>query len=342
MEVTESTTNGELPPAPVSVVVPAAQPRTGGRADAIYHGVSLVVALSVVIILAAIVAILVQTAWPAIGRLGLGFFTGTAWNSYTNVYGALPFIVGTLVTTALALAVAVPVSLAIAILLVEYAPRRLAAALGVMIDVAAGVPTIVFGVWALLVLLPWLHQTGLPALAAVFGWLPPLNPSLNPSDLSGYGMFTTGLVLAAMIFPTIVTVTRGSFLATPLEMREASLGLGATRWETATRVVLRQARAGVLSAVILACGRALGETMAVVYVIGNVARLPRSLFDQGYTLSAELLTQIYGGGAIPGTLYTAALYELGLILLVLSLLTSLAGRLLTRRLVGAALIGGAR
>ncbi len=227
--------------------------------DSVYHGVSLLLALGVVVTLIAVVAMMVGTAWPAIGRYGLGFFTSTVWNTSTNAFGALPFIVGTLATTALALIVAVPISIAIALLLVEYTPKALSSAIGVAID-------------GLLVLVPWLHYTALPALSAGFGWLPPLNPGLHPSDLSGYGMFTAALVLAAMIFPTIVAVSRGSLAASPPELRDASLALGATRWETATRVILRQARGGVLGAIVLACGRALGETMAVVYVIGTVPR----------------------------------------------------------------------
>jgi len=150
------------------------------------------------------------------------------------------------------------------------------------------------------------------------------------------------LVLSAMVFPTIVAVTRTSLLATAPELREASLGIGATRWETATHVVLREARGGIIGAVVLASGRALGETMAVVYVIGGQPRVPQSLFDEGSTLSAQLFTQVYGGNAIPGQLNTAALYELGLVLLLLSLLTGLGGRLLTRRFAGAALAGVGR
>ena len=344
MDITESATS-RVAAAP-SITLPEPRRRQGkGRVDAVYHAVSLVVSLALVATLAAVVAVLLATAWPAIGRLGLGIVTGQVWNpsaGASGLYGGLPFIVGTILTTAVALLIAVPVSLAIAILLGEYAPRRVAAVLGVVVDVAAGVPTIVFGAWALLVLVPWLANTIEPAVAPALGWLPPLDPNNSPVGISGFGMFTARLVLAAMVFPTIVAVTRTSLLATPPELREASLGMGATTWETATRVVLRQARGGVIGAVVLACGRALGETMAVVYVIGAQPRLPQSLFDEGSTLSAQLFTQLWGGGAIPGTLNAAALYELGLILLVFSLLTSLTGRLLTRRLGGAALAGAGR
>jgi len=340
MDATESTTNGGLSLAPVSVTRPVPRRRRGvRRTDAVYHAVTLIASLGLVVILAAVVMVLLSTAWPAIGRLGLGVLGGTVWNPSLNLYGALPFIAGTLITTALALLIAVPISLAIAILLQEYSPRPLATTLGIVIEVAAGVPTIVFGAWALLSLVPWLRDTGEPAIAAALGWL----PLFNPRDIrTGSGVFPAGLVLAAMVFPTIVAVTRNSFLSTPLDIREASLGLGATRWETATRVVLRQARPGVLGAIVLACGRALGETIAVAYIIGNALQFPRSLFDQGSTLSTELLNQVYGGGAIPGSLTTAALYELGIILLVLALGTSLAGRLLTRRLAGATVVGGGR
>jgi phosphate transport system permease protein len=320
-----------------------ARARAGGlrwRSDSLYHGVSLIVALSMVVVLAAIVVVLATTAAPAIGRFGAGFLVGAEWNSTVGVYGALPFIAGTAITTALALLLAVPVSLGIALFLVEYAPAPIAATLGVVIDVAAGVPTVVFGAWALLAVVPWLRDVADPALAAALGWLPLF--AMPPIGyLSGYGMLAAGLVLSAMVFPTIVGVTRGSLLATPLELREASLAVGATRWETATRVVLRQARPGVLGAIVLACGRAVGETMAVATIIGNAPALPHSLFDQGSTLATELFNQVYGGNASPGTLTTAALYELAIILLALSALTSLAGRLLTRGLAGDG-AGGAR
>jgi phosphate transport system permease protein len=328
-----------LDAAPANIVMPPrrrAAARGQGQVDRLYHGASLVVALGLVVTLGALVVMLLATAWPAIGRLGPGFFVGTVWNSTSDVYGALPFIAGTVITTALALLIAVPVSLAIAILLTEYAPRPLAATLGVVIDVAAGVPTIVFGVWALLALYPWMRDTAEPAVAAVLGWL----PLFNRNDISGEGMLTAGVVLAAMVFPTIVVVTRNAILAVPMEMREASLGLGATRWETATRVALRQARPGLLGGVILACGRALGEIMAIIYILGTVPRLPNSLFDVGNTIAAQLFTQALG--VIPGTLTIAALYELGLILLALSLLTSLGGRFLTRLSGTTSLAGGGR
>jgi len=341
MDITESATSHAT--ATPSITLPEPRRRQGKRrVDTVYHSVSLGVSLALVATLAAVIAVLLATAAPALGRLGPGILAGQVWNSSADIYGGLPFIVGTALTTLVALIIAIPISLAIAILLGEYAPRPVAAVLGVVVDVAAGVPTIVFGAWALLALVPWLANTIEPAIAPALGWLPPLDPNNSPVGISGYGMFTAGLVLAAMVFPTIVAVTRTSLLATPPELREASLGMGATTWETATRVVLRQARGGVIGAVVLACGRALGETMAVVYVIGAQPRLPQSLFDEGSTLSAQLFTQVYGGGAVPGTLNAAALYELGLILLVFSLFTSLGGRALTRRFAGAALVGAGR
>jgi len=344
MDVTEATTSREA--VTTSISLPEPRRRQGrGRVDAVYHAVSLLVSLVLVATLAGIIAVLLATAWPAIGRLGLGIVTGPVWNpsaGLDGIFGGLAFVVGTVLTTGVALLIAVPVSLAIAILLGEYAPRPVTAVLGVVVEVAAGVPTIVFGAWALLVLVPFLGNTVEPAIAPALGWLPPFDPNNSPVGISGFGMFTAGLVLSAMVFPTIVAVTRTSLLATSPELREASLGMGATTWETATRVVLREARGGVIGAVVLACGRALGETMAVVYVIGGQPRLPQSLFDEGSTLSAQLFTQVYGGNAIPGQLNTGALYELGLVLLLFSLLTGLAGRLLTRRFAGAALAGAGR
>ena len=313
--------------------------RKGARADSLYRWISFAVACGLVILLAAIVWVLVSTAWPAIQQLKLGFFTGTVWNTATNVYGALPFLVGTLITTVLALLIAVPISLAIALLLTDFSPRWLATGVGVVIDVAAGVPTIVFGVWAVLVLVPWMRDTAEPAIQSVLGWLPIFGtPSIG--YLTGQGMFVSGIVLAAMISPTIIAISRDSLRAVSRELREASLGLGATRWETASRVVVRESRPGILGGIILACGRALGEAIAIVYIIGSVPKMPESLFDIGNSLSALLLNQ--AGSTIPGSLNTGALYEVGVILLVLSLLTSVAGRLLTGRLLGAAGLAGGR
>jgi phosphate transport system permease protein len=321
--------------------VTAVQPRpkvSRRREDSIYHAVTLVVALSLVLLLIAVVALLLSTAWPAFAQQGFGFLIRTKWDEYANLFGAAPFIAGTLLTTALALLFAVPLSLAIAVLLNEYTPRSLAGVLGVIIEVAAGVPTIVFGVWGMLVLVPWMHDAALPALAAVFGWLPILDPGRYPQDLNGYGMLTTSLILAAMIFPTIASVSRNAILAAPHEMREASLGLGATRWETATRVILRQARPGIIGSIVLACGRALGETIAIVNIVGAVTQLPHSLYSQGSTLAVQLKTQILG--AFPGSQNMAALYELGLILLLFSMATSIIGRMLTRRLASTARLSG--
>jgi phosphate transport system permease protein len=316
------------------------QSRRGVRADSLYFWASLAVAGGLVLLLAMVVGVLLSTSWPAIEGLGWSFFTNSTWNTATNVYGALAFLTGTSITTGLALLIAVPLSLAIAMLLTDFAPSQAAAAIGLIIDVAAGVPTIVFGVWAVLTLVPWMRDTAEPAIQVVLGWIPLFStPSIG--YLTGQGMFVSGLVLAAMVSPTIIAVSRDSLRAVPHELREASLGLGATRWETASRVVLRQSRPAILGGIILACGRALGEAIAIVYIIGSVPKFPESLFDIGSTLSVLLLNE--AGNTIPGTLNTGALYEVGLVLLALSLLTSVVGRMLTQRLLGAAgLAGGAR
>ncbi len=331
-----------------SIVTGGTRPRAGqGRkryADTVYHGASFLVSLSLLAILIGIVVELLSSAWPAMTGVGVALLTGTVWNPYANLFGALPFVVGTLLTTGIALLIAVPISIAIAILLSEYAPRPVAATLGVVVDVAAGVPTVVFGVWASIALVPWMRTTFDPIVSALLGWAPFVgHPTIQEGGYNaGDNVLTACLVLAAMVFPTATVVIRNVFLAAPLDIREASLGMGATRWETATRVVMRQARAGILGAVVLASGRALGETIAIAFVLGSSPYIPRSLFDTGATLSTQLFNQIFGG-AIPGTTTTAALYELGVILLVFSLLSSLGGQLLTRRLSGvAAVTGGSR
>lgn len=321
---------------------PGSHRRRKRYGDPAYHWASLVVSFSLVVVLVAILAVLLDTAWPALTKLGVGFLTGTIWNPYATLFGSLPFIAGTLLTTGIALLIAIPIAIAIAILLSEYAPRPIATALGIVVDVAAGVPTIVFGAWAAIALVPWMRATFDPIISTVFGWVPYIgHPTVQEGGFSnGDNVLTACLVLAAMVFPTATVIIRNVFLATPTDMREASLGMGATNWETATRVVMRQGRAGILGGVVLACGRALGETIAIAFVIGGAPFIPRSLFDQGATLSTQLFSQVYGGGVIPGTLTTAALYELGVILLALSLLAGLGGQFLTRRLAGAALPGG--
>jgi phosphate transport system permease protein len=243
-----------------------------------------------------------------------------------GAFGFYPFIMGTLWVTALAVLLAVPPSLLTAIYLAEYAPARFRALVKPLIDLLAGIPSVVYGVWGVLIIVPLVEHQVAPALKESLGVLP-LFQSDNPT---GYGLLAGGVVLAVMVFPSIIAVAEEVIRAVPHGLREASLALGATRWQTVRNVVLRQAWPGVMAAVVLGLSRALGETMAVLMVVGNAPQVPRSIFDAAYPLTA-LLANNYGEMmSIP--LYDAALLAGALILLCIVLGFNVASRLVILRL----------
>ncbi|MEJ7616122.1 MAG: phosphate ABC transporter permease subunit PstC [Pyrinomonadaceae bacterium] len=239
--------------------------------------------------------------------------------SIQNQFGALPFIYGTLVSSLLALVISVPLSLGIAIFLVEQAPRQVARPIAFLVELLAAIPSVIYGLWGIFVLAPFIRVYAGPPLAKYFGWLP-----FFQGTLTGIGMLTGGVILAIMITPIISAVVRDVLAAVPVTQREAALALGATKWET-TRVVLANGAPGIAGAIILGLGRAIGETMAVTMVIGNRPEISLSLFEPSYTIASVIANEFTEA---TGDLYLSALIELGLILFFVTFVVNGAARLL--------------
>jgi phosphate transport system permease protein len=284
--------------------------------------------LSAVLMVPLIAAALFWRARPILAVRSPGeLLFSDVWRPQQGAFGFYPFIAGTLWVTGVAMAIAVPPSLLTAIYLAEYAPARLRAIANPLIDLLAGIPSVVYGVWGVLTVVPFVGQHVAPVLSRWLGAIP-LFRADNPT---GYGILAGGVVLAVMVFPIIIAVAQDVIHAVPDGLREASLALGATRWQTVRNVVLRRAWAGVTAAVVLGFSRAFGETMAVLMVVGNVAKVPHSIFDAAYPLTA-LIANNYGEMmSIP--LYDAALLGGALILFLIVLVFSLAARLVLVRLV---------
>ena len=290
------------------------------RAWAIALGV---LGLAVLAVAAVIVAELVRIGWPALAHTGIvAFITTSVWDVTRDVFGALPFIYGTLVTSVVALVLALPVSVGLALFLTEMAPPSLKSIVSFPISLLAGIPSVVYGLWGLFVLVPILRKVVEPALANAFGFLP-----LFKGPPIGLGYLAAGVVLAIMILPTITSIAIEVLQTVPGALREAALALGATRWETIRVSVLPYARAGIVGATMLGLGRALGETMAVTMVIGNSPSIRASLFAPGYSLPAVIANEF---AEASGDLHTGALAALGLLLFAVTVLLNVAARLLVR------------
>ena len=287
--------------------------RLGDRA---YHRVLQGFGVLVVGLFLAVGASLFIQAWPAFVHSGPGFATGSTWDPSNAVYGAVPFIVGTLLTSAIGLVLAIPVGIGAAIFLAEYAPRRISGALGVLVELLAAVPSVVYGLWGFLVLGP-IFQNGIePHLT----FLPFARGPALP-----VGLLLAGVILAIMVLPTIVAVTRDLASAVPAPSREAVFGLGGTRWQMVRTAVLPAIRTGVMGAVILALGRALGETLAVTFVIGNTNALPHSLLAPAQTL-ASLIANEFTEATEP--FHASALLGIAVLLLVIAVIVNTLARLL--------------
>ncbi len=278
--------------------------------------------VAVLALLGLLTFILFVRSVPAMQRFGLGYLTGTTWDPVVPVYGALPFVYGTLVTSVIALLIGVPVSLGIAIFLSELSPLWLRGPLSYVVELLAAVPSVIYGFWALFILSPFMRTSVEPALKSALGFLP-----LFQGSAIGTDKLTAGVVLAIMIIPTISSISREALYVVPQSQREAALSLGATRWETTRKAVLTYARSGIFGAVILGLGRAVGETMAVTMAIGNRNALTVSLFDQGQTI-ASLIANSWGEA---DTLEAAALIELALVLMVMALAINVLARLVIGR-----------
>ena len=278
-------------------------------------------------IMAGIVGALVIESLPAARRFGLSFVFGREWDPVQESFGALPFIYGTVVSSLVGMALAVPLGIGAAIYLAEVAPFPVRSPVGFLIELLAAVPSVVYGLWGIFVLAPFLRQWVQPALGSTLGWLP-----LFAGPPYGVGMLAAGLILSVMTVPFVATVGREVLLAVPNTQREAALALGATGWETTRIAVLPYGRSGLIGAVLLGLGRALGETMAVTMVIGNRPEISASLFAPGYTMASVLANEFTEATS---DLYLSALVEIGLLLLAVTVLVNALARLLVWTVGGA-------
>ena len=259
------------------------------------------------------------------------FLVSSTWDPVAEVYGAAPMIFGTLVSSLLALLIAVPLSLGVAVFLTEFAPKWMRQPVAFLVELLAAIPSVVYGLWGIFVLIPFLRTVVAPPLRAVLGWTP-----FFDGVFYGNSMLAGGVILAIMIVPYIAAVSREVLLAVPSSQREAALGLGATRWEAVWTAVLPYGRAGIIGAIMLGLGRALGETMAVTMLIGNRHDIGFSLFAPGYTMAAAIANEF---SEATTDLYLAALFEVGLILFVITVIVNAGARLLVWRVARGAAIG---
>ena len=297
--------------------------------DIVFFNVSRAFAALVLAMLGGIIVSLLYGAWPAIERFGVAFLYHSEWNPPAERFGALIPIYGTLVTSVIALLVAVPVSFGIALFLTELSPAWLRRPLGIAIELLAGIPSIVYGMWGLLVFAPIVSQHLQPFLTSTLGKLPGIGALFRGPPI-GIGLLTAGIILAIMIIPFIASVMRDVFEVTPKMLKESAYGLGSTTWEVVWRIVLPYTKVGVIGGIILGLGRALGETMAVTFVIGNNNVLNTiSLFAPGNSITAALANEFAEAGE---GMYSAALIELGLILFLITFVVLSLSKILLLRL----------
>jgi phosphate transport system permease protein len=293
--------------------------------DFAFRGMTTAAVSIVLAIVLGIMWILVTSSWPTIQAFGLQFLANDAFDPVHNIFGVRSAIFGTLITSAFAIVVATPIGIGTAVFIVEFCPRKLKGPLTFLVDSLAAIPSVVLGLWGFLTLAPWLQNTGEPWLNQHLGFLP-----FFQGQPHGLGILAAGLILTVMVLPILTAITREVITVVPISQREALLALGGTRWEVIWHAVLPYARSGIIGGVILALGRALGETIAVTMVIGNEATSPSlHLFNTGYTLASVIANQFTE--ATPG-LFFAAVVEAGLLLLVITLLTNILARLLVARL----------
>ena len=299
----------------------------GRRQDGIFRGVSLASALVVLLVLGGVIVSLLVGAWPAIREFGPGFLLTETWNPVTGKFGAVAPIYGTLITSAIAMAIAVPIGFGIAVFITEICPPWAKRPLGVAIELLAGIPSIIYGIWGLFVFAPFLQHHVQPFLIEAFEDVPVLEAIFRGPPF-GIGILTAGLILAIMVLPFITSITRDVFETVPPMLKESAYGLGATTWEVVWNVVLPYTRVGVVGGVMLGLGRALGETMAVTFVIGNAHRISASLLAPGTTISAAIANEFTEA---VGDIYTASLIALGLILFVITFIVLSVAKVLLMR-----------
>jgi phosphate transport system permease protein len=296
--------------------------------DLVFRHLTRAAAFAVLLLLSGVIISLIDGSIPAFKTFGLGFLVNARWNPVTEIFGALPAIYGTIITSFIAMLIAVPVGLMIAFFLTELCPQWLRRPIGIAIELLAGIPSIIYGIWGLFIFAPFLQQTLQPFLIDTLGSVPLISP-LFAGPPYGIGILTSGLILAIMVLPFITSITRDVFGAVPPVLKEAAYGVGCTRWEVMRNVVLPYTRVGVIGGIMLALGRALGETMAVTFVIGNAHKISASILAPGTTISASIANEFTEA---VGDLYTSALIALGLILFVITFIVLAIARYMLLRI----------
>ena len=293
---------------------------SGSRPDSIFGSLVLACAFSIVAIVGLILYVLLANSRLSLHAFGLKFFSHSAWDPVSGDFGALPFIYGTLATSVLALCIAVPLALCVAVFIMEICPKPLRGTVAFLTELLAAIPSVVYGLWAVFVLVPIVRDQLGPLLAKTLGWT-----GFFSGSNFGEGILTASIILSIMILPVISSITREVMSAVPISQKEAALALGATRWEMVRIAVLRNARIGIVGGIILGLGRALGETMAVTMVIGNNPQISKSLFAPGYTLASVIANEFTEA---TGDLYLSALIEIGLALFLVTIVVNTIARLL--------------
>jgi phosphate transport system permease protein len=312
----------------VTTRIDAARKPRPGTGDFVFRHLTFLFALLVALILGGVLVALIQGAWPALHAFGFSFLYTSAWNPVTNKFGALAAIYGTLVTSTIAMVVGIPVAFGVAVFVTEISPIWLKRPLSTMIELLAAIPSIIYGIWGLFVFAPFVQEHIQPAIIDTFGRLPGIGGLFAGPPL-GIGVLTAGFILAIMVLPFISSIMRDVFETVPPMLKESAYGLGATRSEVVWRIVLPFTRIGVVGGVMLGLGRALGETMAVTFVIGNAHRISLSILQPGTTISASLANEFTEA---VGDLYVSSLIALGFILFVITFIVLAIAKLLLLRL----------
>ena len=315
-------TRAEAPPPPRSAAGPPPLERTS-HGDRVFKLILTLGAAAIPVLLAFLVVELWTGARLAVSKFGLGFVTSSVWDPVAEQFGAFPLIFGTLISSVIALLIAVPLSLGVAIYLTEFAPKALRQPVAFLIGLLAAIPSVVYGLWGIFVLIPILRKSVFPLLRDGLGFLP-----FFQGPIYGPSMLAAGVILAIMVMPYIMSVSREVLLAVPNTQREASLALGATRWEAVITTVVPYARSGIFGAVILGLGRALGETMAVTMLIGNRHEVAASLFAPGYTMAAAIANEF---SEAVGDMHLSALAYVAFLLFAVTVLVNAGARLLIWR-----------
>jgi phosphate transport system permease protein len=315
-------TRAEAPPPPRSAAGPPPLERTS-HGDRVFKLILTLGAAAIPVLLAFLVVELWTGARLAVAKFGLGFVTSSVWDPVAEQFGAVPLIFGTLISSVIALLIAVPLSLGVAIYLTEFAPKALRQPVAFLIGLLAAIPSVVYGLWGIFVLIPILRKSVFPLLRDGLGFLP-----FFQGPIYGPSMLAAGVILAIMVMPYIMSVSREVLLAVPNTQREASLALGATRWEAVITTVVPYARSGIFGAVILGLGRALGETMAVTMLIGNRHEVAASLFAPGYTMAAAIANEF---SEAVGDMHLSALAYVAFLLFAVTVLVNAGARLLIWR-----------